>query len=120
MAQEDELKEKYLQLIKTTKEFLVVKKEEEDAISIVSLIRNTRISESIGQSLDILLMKMPVNIQEFVQSSGSLEEAEKRALQHINDLRGKMNGLSVEIKKLSVQLEPKIPSSSSEPRDFNP
>ncbi len=110
-GEKEELKTSYLKLIKLTKEFLILKKEEEDAISIVSLIRNARISESIGQSLDILLMKMPLNLQQFIRSSGSLEEAERRALERVNVLREKMDELSPEIRKLSAHLGQILPVS---------
>jgi hypothetical protein len=100
--------EKSLQLIRVTKEFLLLKKEEEDSMGIVSYLMNARIMESVGGSFEELCGRMPSNIQQLVKDSGSLQEAEKKASARAKDLQAKMAVLAPEIKKLSDQIEPYI------------
>ena len=113
MSESKGLQERYLELIRLTKEYLVLKKEEENTISMVSLIKNARIYESIGRDIEIIMMKMPLNVQQFVQTSGNLEGAEKKSLEKLDELRSKMSDISDEIKKLTAQLEQRTPTSKS-------
>jgi hypothetical protein len=113
MSESKGLQERYLELIKLTKEYLVLKKEEESTISMVSLIKNARIYESIGRDIEIIMMKMPLSVQQFVQTNGNLEEAEKKSLEKLDELRSKMIDISDEIKRLTAQLEQRTPTSKS-------
>ena len=54
---QDTLREKSLQLIRVTKEFLLLKKEEENSMRIVSYLMNARIVESAGGSFEESLRK---------------------------------------------------------------
>lgn len=113
MSEPKGLQERYIELIRLTKEYLVLKKEEENTISMVSLIKNARIYESIGRDIEIIMMKMPLNVQQFVQTNGNLEAAEKKSLERLEELRSKMNDISDEIKRLTSQLEQRAPTSKS-------
>ena len=95
-----------MQLIRVTKEFLLLKKEQENSMGIVSYLMNARIMESVGESLEELCSKMPSNIAQLVKDSGSLQEAERKALARAKDSQAKMAVLAPEIKKLSDQIEP--------------
>ena len=105
---QDLLREKSLQLIRITKEFLLLKKEEENSMSIVSYLMNARIIESAGGSFEDLCERMPANIQQLVKESGSLTEAEKKALSRAKELQIKMAKLAPEIRRLSDLIEPYV------------
>ena len=109
--EQDVIREKSLQLIRVTKEFLLLKKEEENSMGVVSYLMNARIIESAGGSFEMICSRMPQNILQLVKESGSLREAEKKALSRAKELQIRMARLAPEIRNLSDLIEPYIAMS---------
>ena len=100
MKNQDSFKEKSLELIHLTKEFLQLKKTYEDSLGVLILITKVRM---LGKTQ---LESLPQKALAFVQDAKDLNDAEKKTMEKMTGLRRRMSELSPKIKRLSDQLEP--------------
>lgn len=96
----DPLAEKYLELIRKTKEFLQTKKTLEDALGVLSLVRKA------GEGSKVTL---PEKVKILIENSGGPESAEKLSKDHISTLHIRVDELASEIRKLSSDIEASYP-----------
>ncbi len=109
------LNEKSLELIRKTKEFLQVKKTYDDIQSVFLLIKQAKDeSDNPERRLELL----PERVLALVRTTGNLDQAETLALNRMKDLKDRMAELSLQIKKISEQLEPYVgkPKEQAKPQ----
>jgi hypothetical protein len=105
------LNEKSLELIRKTKEFLQLKKTYDDIQSVFLLIKQAKDEREIGD--EVTLDLLPERVLALVRTAGDLDRAENLALTRMNDLKERMADLSLQIRKISGELEPYL----SNPKD---
>ncbi|MGI0080135.1 MAG: hypothetical protein ACRECH_10975 [Nitrososphaerales archaeon] len=91
------IKEKSLELIHKTKEFLVLEKSYEESLSALLLIGKARASDT---------GKLPGKVLARFHNARNLDEAEEITMKRMSRLKAKMNELSSEIRELSDLLKP--------------
>jgi hypothetical protein len=107
------LNEKSLELIRKTKEFLQVKKTYDDIQSVFLLIKQAKDeSDNPEKRLELL----PERVLALVRTAGNLDQAENLALNRMKDLKDRMAELSLQIKKISEQLEPYVGKPREQPK----
>lgn len=94
------IKNKSLELIHLTKEYLQLKRNYDDSLSILISIKKSKMLGKEG------IDSLPEKMRELVKEAKDLSEAERISMSQMSELRKKMSQLSPEIKKLSDQLEP--------------
>lgn len=107
------LNEKSLELIRKTKEFLQLKKNYDDIQSVFLLIKQAK---DEGESGDRVSTELPERILALVRTAGNLGQAENLALARMKDLRKRMADLSLEIKKISGEIEPFLSKPPEQPK----
>jgi hypothetical protein len=106
--------EKSLELIRKTKEFLQLKKTYDDIQGVFLLIKQAKDDQKEkGSQVTELL---PERVLALVRTAGNLDEAESLALGRMKDLKDRMADISIQIRKISEQLEPYLSKSKEQPR----
>jgi predicted nucleic acid-binding Zn-ribbon protein len=106
--------EKSLELIRKTKEFLQLKKNYDDIQSVFLVIKQAKDETGDGGGRNI--EQLPERVLALVRTAGNLDQAEDLALAKMKELKERMSNLSVQIRKISEQLEPYIGKSVGQAR----